>query len=60
MMRIRKTHLTVAVLAVALMVPAVALAGNPFTDVPDEKFYADPVDWAYNNDLTTGSPPGCT
>jgi hypothetical protein len=58
MMRIRKTHLIVAVLAVALMVPAVALAGNPFTDVPDEKFYADPVDWAYNNDLTTGSPAG--
>lgn len=37
-----------------------ALAANPFTDVPSGQFYADPVDWAYNNGITTGSPAGST
>jgi len=37
-----------------------ALAANPFTDVPSGQFYADAVDWAYNNSITTGSPAGST
>ncbi|MEQ8842384.1 MAG: S-layer homology domain-containing protein, partial [Acidimicrobiales bacterium] len=49
-----KTKAAIAVVVVALLVPATAFAANSFTDVPAEKFYAGPVDWAFNNDITTG------
>ena len=49
-----KTKLALAVLAVAMLVPATALATHVFSDVPDGAFYADPVDWAFNNSITTG------
>ena len=28
---------------------------NPFTDVPDDSFYAEPVKWALHNGITTGT-----
>jgi hypothetical protein len=54
---IRKLHLAIAVLAVALIAPATAFAAHVFTDVPDDAFYADPVEWAFENDITTGKSP---
>jgi hypothetical protein len=54
---IRKLHLSVAVLAVALIAPATAFAAHVFTDVPDGAFYADPVEWAFENEITTGKSP---
>ena len=44
-------------LALAVAVPSVALAANPFTDVPSGEWFTDAVDWAYNNDITTGKTP---
>jgi hypothetical protein len=55
---IRKLHLAVVVLAVALIAPATAFAAHVFTDVPDGAFYADPDEWAFENEITTGSPAG--
>jgi S-layer homology domain len=52
---IKKVHLAMAVLVVALIAPATALATHIFSDVPDSKFYADPVEWAFNNGITTGT-----
>jgi hypothetical protein len=46
------------VVLVAVVSSGLALGANPFVDVPATKFYAEPVDWAYNNALTTGSPAG--
>jgi S-layer family protein len=51
---ITKTKLALAILAVALLAPAAALATNVFADVPDGAFYAAPVEWAFNNNITTG------
>ena len=51
---IRKLHLALAVLALALIAPATAVATHVFTDVPDTAFYAEPVEWAFDNDITTG------
>ena len=55
---IKKLHLAIAVLVVALIAPATALAAHIFTDVTDGAFYADPVEWALDNAITTGSPAG--
>jgi S-layer homology domain len=54
---ITKTKLALAILAIALLAPAAALANNIFADVDDGAFYADPVDWAFNNNITTGKTP---
>jgi hypothetical protein len=56
---IRRTGLkaTLGGLALAVAVPAIALAANPFTDVPADNWYTEPVDWAYNNGITTGKTP---
>ena len=51
---ITKSKLAIAVIAVALLVPATALATHVFDDVPDDKFYAVPVEWAFDNGITTG------
>lgn len=63
---ISKTKLALGVLAMVLIGATVVAAGdndNPFTDVPDvgsdgEKFYSAPVEWLWDNGLTTGSPAG--
>ena len=44
-------------LALAVGIPAMAMAANPFEDVPDGQWYSTPVDWAYNNEITTGKTP---
>lgn len=54
---ISKFKLALAVFAVALIAPATALASHVFDDVPDGAFYADPVEWAYDNGITTGKSP---
>lgn len=51
------TKTIAAGLALAIGIPAVALAAHPFEDVPDGQWYSDPVDWAFNNGLTTGKTP---
>jgi hypothetical protein len=35
--------------------PAHTLTENPFTDVPDGSWYAEPVLWAFENGVTGGS-----
>ena len=54
---ISKFKLAAAIVAAAMLIPATALATHVFDDVPDEKFYADPVEWAANNSITTGKSP---
>lgn len=49
-----KGRLAVAILAVAMLVPATAYATHVFDDVADDAFYADPVEWAFDNSITTG------
>ena len=55
--KIRKLHLAIAVVAVALLAPATAVAFHVFEDVPDDAFYADAVEWAADNGITTGRSP---
>ncbi len=49
--------IVLAGLALVVAVPAVAIAAGPFTDVPDDRWFTDPVDWAFTNDITTGKTP---
>lgn len=49
-----KTKLALSILVVALALPATAFATHVFDDVPDGAFYAAPVEWAFDNDITTG------
>jgi hypothetical protein len=44
-------------LALAVGVPAVAMAAHPFDDVPDGQWFSEAVDWAFDNNLTTGKTP---
>ena len=56
--RLTKTQLAVvAIVVVALFLPATAVATHVFSDVPDDRFYADPVEWAAANLITTGTGP---
>ena len=52
---IRRLHLAIAIVAVAMLVPATALATHVFSDVDDGRFFADPVEWASDNRITTGT-----
>lgn len=54
---ITKARLALSILAIALLVPATAYATHVFDDVPDGAFYADPVEWAADNSITTGKTP---
>ena len=54
---ISKSKLAIAIVAVALAIPSGAMAFHVFDDVPDDKFYADPVEWAFDNGITTGRSP---
>lgn len=53
-MKFTKTRLIVAVLALVIAVPAVAVAVSPFVDVIPGAFYEAPVNWAATNGITTG------
>ena len=37
--------------------PDATALDNPFTDVPDGKYYTDPIKWAFANGITTGKTP---
>lgn len=52
---ISKTKLAIAITAVVMLIPATALATHVFDDVPDDKFFAAPVEWAFDNGITTGT-----
>lgn len=52
-----KSKLAVVVAAATLAVPTAALASHVFDDVPDDAFYAAPVEWAFDNGITTGKSP---
>lgn len=54
---ITKTKFAAALMAVVMLVPATALATHVFDDVPDGAFYAAPVEWAFDNEITTGTSP---
>lgn len=58
-MNIRSFSLKTAAagLALAVGIPAMAMAANPFEDVAEGQWYTEPVDWAYNNGITTGKTP---
>ena len=53
-MKVGKFRFGMAIVVVALVVPAVAVAVSPFVDVLPGKFYEAPVEWAFNNGITTG------
>jgi hypothetical protein len=44
-------------LALVIAIPTVAIAAHPFTDVPGGQWFSDAVDWAYDNNITTGVSP---
>jgi hypothetical protein len=52
---ITKSRLALAIAAFALLIPATAYATHTFSDVPDDKFYTDAVEWAFDNGITTGT-----
>ncbi len=54
---IRKVHLAIAIVAIALIAPTTAMAVHVFDDVPDDAFYSEPVEWAFDNGITTGKSP---
>lgn len=55
---ITKRKLAIAIVAVAMLIPATAVATHVFSDVDDTKFYADATKWAKDNKITLGSPAG--
>ena len=57
-MFVSKAKLMMAVLVVALVVPATAFAAHSWPDVPDDKFYTESVAWAKANGMTTGCDGG--
>ena len=53
---ITKTKLALGILAVVLVgATMVAASDGVFTDNPDGTYYHDPVEWAYDNGVTTGT-----
>ena len=54
-MFISKTKLLMAMLVMALVVPATGSAVHTFPDVPDGQYYTEPVEWAFDNGITTGT-----
>jgi hypothetical protein len=54
---ITKGRMAAIIAVIVLLGSTVAYAAHPFTDVEDGKWYSDAVDWAHNNDITTGNTP---
>ena len=52
---ITKFKAAVALVVVALLVPVTAIATHTFSDVPDGRYYTDAVEWAAENEITTGT-----
>jgi len=49
-----KFRLGAAVAVFLVLVPAMAIAASPFTDITPGKFYEEPVQWAFDNGITIG------
>jgi hypothetical protein len=47
----------IVAIAVAVMVPAAAIAGDLFTDVPDSNIFHDDIGWLADNGVTLGCNP---
>ena len=56
-MRLKRPHVAIALIAIALVVPTTAVATHVFSDVRDDRFFAVPVSWASTNGITTGTSP---
>jgi len=57
---VRKLHLAIVVLAIALIAPATAWAAGVFDDVPDGRYFTEAAEWAAAEGITTGvstNPP---
>ncbi len=54
---ITRTRLVALIMALVLVAPATAFAASVFDDVPEDAFYAAPVEWAADNGITTGKSP---
>jgi hypothetical protein len=52
---ITKFKAALALVVVALLVPVTAIATHTFSDVPDGRYYTDAVEWAAENEITTGT-----
>jgi hypothetical protein len=50
-----KTKFAIGLVAMALLVPATAWATHTFSDVEDGRFYTEAVEWAFENNITTGT-----
>ena len=50
-----KKYLFAAAVIVLLIVSVAAAGGHPFADVPEGAYYADAVQWAWENGITTGT-----
>ncbi len=53
-MKLTKTRFALALAALVVVVPSIAVAISPFVDVVPGKFYEGPVNWAADNGITTG------
>lgn len=53
--RNRRLFVAGAVGVLAVATPAIVGAVHPFGDVPDGQWYSEPVDWAFENGITTGT-----
>ena len=54
---ITRWKFALGILAITLIAPATAWATHVFSDVDDTRFYAGPVEWAFDNGITTGKSP---
>ena len=55
MRRLMRNRMLAGFVAVAVALPAVALATHTFSDVPDGTYYTAAVAWAADNGITTGT-----
>lgn len=59
-MRVTKWKAAIAIVATISLGATGAYADHVFTDVPDDRFFADAAEWAKNNGMTTGCGDGTT
>jgi hypothetical protein len=51
------THIAAAAAGAVLALPGSALATHVFEDVDDDRFYAEPIEWAAERGITNGTSP---
>ncbi|MEM9467886.1 MAG: S-layer homology domain-containing protein [Actinomycetota bacterium] len=59
-MHFTKTKLALAIIAIVVAGSSAAFAGSVFSDVDDDRFYADAAAWAKDNGITFGCGDGTT